>query len=274
MDYKDDIRDRRKTLKPVQLSKRLQALADMVRPGNRVADVGCDHGFLSIYLVQQGIAPGVIAGDVRKGPLSAAQKHVAEYGLEAYIDTRLSDGLEKYQPGEAETLICAGMGGPLMQRILMAHREVTLSFKELILQPQSELEEFRIFLRKQGFAVAEENILCEDGKYYFMFRVVPEHGDRLVCTQNELGTECDADISKEDYQRLCDKYGEQLLAKRHPVLKEYLERGVSGSLAVQEQLLTHRGDVGSNARLERSLEENTKEIGDLQAALAMFNEEV
>lgn len=274
MDNKDDIRDKIKTNKPVQLSKRLQALADMVTPGNRVADVGCDHGFLSIYLVQQGIAPGVIAGDVRKGPLSAAQNHVAEYGMGSYIDTRLSDGLEKYLPGEADTLICAGMGGPLMQRILMAHMEVTLSFKELILQPQSELEEFRIFLRNQGFVVAEENILCEDGKYYFMFRVIPENGEKSVRLQNEWGMEGNKDISKEDYQRICDKYGVQLLAKRHPVLKEYLERGLSGSLVVREQLLAHRGEEGSNARLEQSLEENTKEIGDLQTALAMFNEEV
>ncbi len=274
MDYKDDIRDGKKTLKPVQLSKRLQALADMVTPGNRVADVGCDHGFLSIYLVQQGIAPGVIAGDVRKGPLSAAQKHVAEYGLEAYIDTRLSDGLEKYRTGEADTLICAGMGGPLMQRILMAHREVTFSFKELILQPQSELEAFRVFLRNQGFVVAEENILCEDGKYYFMFRVIPGTGEKSVCMQNGWGMECNTDISKEDCQRICDKYGAQLLAKRHPILKEYLERGLSGSLTVREHLLAHRGEIGSNARLEQSLEENTKEIGDLRTALAMFNEEV
>lgn len=251
----------KKLSKPVQLSKRLQALADMVTPGNRVADVGCDHGFLSIYLVQQGIAPGVIAGDVRTGPLSAAKTHVAEHKLEAYIETRLSDGLEKYQPGEADTLICAGMGGPLMQRILTEHAAVTLAFKELILQPQSELQEFRIFLRNQGFSVAEENILCEDGKYYFMFRVIP-------------GSESIREDAREDYQRLCDKYGRKLLEKRHPVLKEYLEKSLKSNQAVRKQLLAHRGDEGSNERLEQSLYENTKEIGDLQAALAMFNEEV
>ncbi len=244
----------------VQLSKRLQALADMVTPGNRVADVGCDHGFLSIYLVQQGISPYVIAADVRTGPLSAAEAHVAEHRLEAYIETRLSDGLEKYHPGEADTLICAGMGGPLMQRILMEHEDVTLAFKELILQPQSELWEFRVFLRKRGFAVTEENILCEDGKYYFMFRVTP--GCEEICEEAE------------DYQRLWDKYGRMLLEKRHPVLKEYLEKSLKSNQAVRKQLLAHRGDEGSNERLEQSLYENTKEIGDLQTALAMFNEEV
>ncbi len=251
----------RKNLKPVQLSKRLQALADMVTPGSRVADVGCDHGFLSIYLVQQKIAPGVIAGDVRTGPLSAARAHIVERGLEAYIETRLSDGLDKYRPQEADTLICAGMGGPLMQRILTEHEEVTLGFKELILQPQSELQEFRVFLRNRGFAVAQENILCEDGKYYFMFRVIP--GDESIREQDEA-----------DYQRLCDKYGKKLLEKRHPVLKEYLEKSLKSNQAVRKQLLAHRGEEGSNERLELSLCENTEEIGDLQAALAMFNEEV
>lgn len=262
-----------KNKKPVQLSRRLQALADMVTPGNKVADVGCDHGFLSIYLVQQGISPKVYAGDVRPGPLSAAKAHVAEHGLEAYIETRLSDGLEKYGVGEADTLICAGMGGPLMQRILMEHREVTEGFLELILQPQSELEEFRIFLREQEFVVRDENILCEDGKYYFMFRVTPgcAKADAVAVVSDDCaGT----DVQDEDYQRLCDKYGAMLLAKKHPVLKEYLKRGLESALMVQEQIMAHRGEVGSNLRLEQSLLDNRKEIGDLKTALAMFNEEV
>lgn len=255
-----DICENIKNKKPVQLSQRLQALADMVTPGNRVADVGCDHGFLSIYLVQKGIAPSVIATDVRPGPLSAARAHIAEQGLEAYIETRLSDGLSNYSENEADTLVCAGMGGPLMQRILTEHREVTDSIRELILQPQSELLEFRIFLREQGFVVRQENILCEDDKYYFMFRA--EHGWEKDSTQNG------------DYQRLCDKFGRGLLEQKHPVLKAYLERGLSSALLVQEQLLAHRGPEGSNLRLEQSLTDNIKEIEDIKSALAMFNEEV
>jgi tRNA (adenine22-N1)-methyltransferase len=247
--------------KNVQLSRRLQALADMVTPGNVVADVGCDHGFLSIYLVQQGISPRVIAGDVRKGPLSAAGKHIAESGLESYIETRLSDGLAEYHVGEAQTLVCAGMGGKLMQRILMQSREVAMSFRELILQPQSELMQFRIFLREKGFTVCDENILCEDGKYYFMFRVMP----RRESTDRNGSGRPDADMG-----RLGDKYGAMLLERRHPVLREYLEKCLGNCKNIEESLLTHRDDNGGNERIERSLVENSLEIQDLEAALALY----
>ena len=157
---------------PIRLSARLQALADLVTQGMAVADVGCDHGFLDIYLVQSGKSPSALAMDVRTGPLAAAAEHIREYGLEDRIATRLSDGLEKYLIGEAGTLVCAGMGGPLMQRILTAYPEKTDSFEEMILQPQSEIREFRVFLRENGYRIIAEKILIEDGKYYFPMKVV------------------------------------------------------------------------------------------------------
>ncbi|MGN0279436.1 MAG: tRNA (adenine(22)-N(1))-methyltransferase [Lachnospiraceae bacterium] len=178
-------------MKTVELSQRLQAVADMVSVGNRVCDVGCDHGFVSIYLVEQGISPRVLAMDVRKGPLSAATEHVSERGLTAYIETRLSDGLHNYNIGEADTLVCAGMGGRLMQRILSDERDKTDSFQEMVLQPQSELEEFRRFLYQQGYHITEENMIEEDGKFYPLMLVkkseqtVPEP-DRIACRYGPL----------------------------------------------------------------------------------------
>ena len=142
--------------KRVILSKRLQMLANMVTKGNRVVDIGCDHAYLSIYLVESGICPGALAMDVRKGPLSAAEEHIRQSGFEASVKTRLSDGLKEYLPGEAETLVCAGMGGPLMEKILTDSFEKVKTLKELILQPQSEIREFRRFLRQNGLTIAEE----------------------------------------------------------------------------------------------------------------------
>ena len=176
-------------MKNVTLSKRLQMLAGMVTPGNRLVDVGCDHGYLSIYLVQKGICPEGIAMDVRQGPLACAEEHVRESGLGDYIKVRLSDGLGAYAAGEAETMVCAGMGGRLMGRILSESMEKAKSFRELILQPQSELEEFREFLRKAGFAVTEEEAVCEEGKFYFAMKAVPLGADVMAFIEARETTE-------------------------------------------------------------------------------------
>lgn len=85
----------------VILSNRMQALTDMVTPGTVITDVGCDHGFVSVYLVQRGLSPRVIAMDVRSGPLERAREHIREYGLQDRIETRLSDGLHGLKTGEA-----------------------------------------------------------------------------------------------------------------------------------------------------------------------------
>lgn len=245
-------------MQEIKLSKRLKALADMVTTGNVVADVGCDHGFLSIYLICKCISPRVIASDVRKGPLAAAKDHVEERNLSEYIELRLSDGLMGYVPGEAQTLVCAGMGGRLMQRILMQSPEVTGSFKELILQPQSELMEFRIFLREHNFRIMDEDILCEDGKYYFVFRVKPSGEEKTDCDEESVP------------RRLGDKYGTKLLIRRHPVLRDYLNKCLVNCEVVRREMLAHRNEGSINERLERSLRENETEIEDLREALDFF----
>ena len=165
-------------MRPVALSGRLRMVVSMVTQGSRVCDVGCDHGFVSIYLVEQEISPHVLAMDVREGPLGAARKHVSERGLGDLIETRLSDGLHKFIVGEADSLICAGMGGSLMMRILGDEKAKTESFRELILQPQSEVEQFRAWLREQGYRITDEKMVEEDGKFYPMMRAVTKNIDR------------------------------------------------------------------------------------------------
>jgi len=232
------------------LSKRLKMLADMVTQGNRAADVGCDHAFLSIYLVQSGKCPGCLAMDVRKGPLAAAKEHIASYGLGDYIETRLSDGLEAYHKGEARTLICAGMGGRLMERILTAGGEKTKAFSELILQPQSEIPVFRRFLRRSGFAVTEENAVLEDGKYYFAMKAAY------------------TGVEQPQEEQLYDLYGKQLLLGGHPVLKQYLYSRLEavGGLRVKLGQTDTEKSVLRLGELEREQEQ-------LEAALTLLGKE-
>ncbi|MBR3684301.1 MAG: SAM-dependent methyltransferase [Lachnospiraceae bacterium] len=193
----------------IELSKRMQAVADMVTPGLSVTDIGCDHGFVSIYLMQQNIATGVIAMDVNEGPLKIAKSHIEEYGLSEYIETRLSDGLSAINPMEAESMVCAGMGGRLMIRILTDEIEKARGMKEIILQPQSELGYVRRSLLELGFQIVDENMVCEEGKYYVIMKVLP--GNEAEYTQYAKD-----DISLE--------FGTVLLQKKHPVLKEYLNK--------------------------------------------------
>lgn len=242
----------------VTLSQRLQTLADMVTPGNRVADVGCDHGFVSIYLVQKEISPKVLAMDVRTGPLSRAKEHIAEYKLTDYIEVRLSDGLQEYEPGEADTLICAGMGGKLMTRILTESRQKAQGLRELILQPQSEIPAFRRFLRAEGYQLLDENIVYEEGKYYFFMKVC-FRGDSV--RQQEL--------EEKEAAGLYESFGELLLKRRNPILKQYLLDTLLSRGQIADTLRANVESMDKEKARVR-LQELEQEVAALKRALALY----
>ena len=232
----------------MQLSERLTAIAEMVTEGNRLVDVGCDHGYLPVYLILEHKVPSAIAADVRKGPLSRAQAHIRENGLEAYIETRLSDGLKEIRAGEGDTLVIAGMGGPLMERILTDGVEALSGFRELILQPQSDVEHFRRFLLESGYVISDEEMVLEDGKFYPMMRAVPGKGNGCAAwTPEELA------------------FGKFLLERRHPVLHKYLER----ELRVRDEILEHL-DSAPGAAAQRRKKEVEEERQQILAALKRY----
>ena len=144
----------------------------MVTPHNTLGDIGCDHGYMSITLVDRGVVKNAIAADVNQGPLDRAATNISKFGLEDRIKLRLSDGLKKFSPGEVDVILIAGMGGPLMTRILREGADVVAGADELVLQPQSNLEEFRRNLYSDGYKIVAEDIVFEDGKYYPMMRAV------------------------------------------------------------------------------------------------------
>ena len=188
----------------------MKAVASMVTPGNVLADVGTDHGYVPIALVQRKRIPRAIAMDINKGPLQRACEHIAEFQLDEYIETRLSDGVKKLKVGEVDSILIAGMGGELVIHILTDGMEVCRSAKELILQPQSELEKVRQFLRERKFKIVDEDMVIEDGKYYPMMKVVPVEEDEFW------------GIIPEEATRACYMYGPLLLKNGNPSLRKFL----------------------------------------------------
>ena len=147
------------------LSSRLQVCAGFVSPGERVADIGCDHGYLSIYLLQKGIARSVIAADINEGPLQSAVRNAEKIGVSENISIYLSDGARNI-PRDFDTLICAGMGGDTMVHILQCAPWLNNEKYRLILQCQSKTPVLRRYLSENGWRIAEESVL-RDGKFLY-----------------------------------------------------------------------------------------------------------
>lgn len=288
-------------MKNIVLSKRLKAAADMVCPGSRVCDVGCDHGWVSIYLIEQGISKQVIATDVNCEPLGRARKHIRDRNLTDYIETRLSDGFKEIRPGEADTVIIAGMGGRLMQAILAAEPAKTAAFQELILQPQSEIPAFRRFLRQAGHTVRAEDMVVEDNKYYPLMKVIPAAPVAVKPRQFQQQTELRPEQRQTDPQseqrqtklqsgqwqtdlqsgqrqtatqsgqlQLTpeDRWGRLLLERRHPVLHQYLIRIVEHHKQIINQITNENtNNHHPESRKQNRVKELLEEVGEINRIL-------
>lgn len=231
----------------IDLSKRLISIADMVTPGNTFCDVGCDHGFLALYLVQERSAPYGIASDIGVGPLSAAKEHIFQMGYEDVIDLRLSDGLEKIAPFEAKSLIIAGMGGPLALKILETHRDVTDSFEEIIVSPQSMIKEFRLGLLEGGYKILKENMVYDEGKYYLIMKIVSKADDSKPNNENFVedikkvigDSDTDFDLISAELEA---NYGKYLIAHKNKVFVDFLlkEKSINERILVSLDKEKHK----------------------------------
>lgn len=185
------------------LSDRLLACCSFVKRGDRVADIGCDHGYLGIYLLTQGIAKSVIESDVAEGPLQSAMRNAVKYGTRNKMTFHLSDGVQNI-PRDFDVLVCAGMGADTMISILHNAPWLKDSKYRMILQCQSKRPELRQWLYDEGYRINRET-LAKDGKFvYSIMEVVYDPGHGI--------TPAEAYITH------------QLLEDSHPLLPEYYER--------------------------------------------------
>lgn len=147
------------------ISQRLLACCDYVSPGAVVADVGCDHGYLSIHLLETGLARQVYASDIRPGPLDSAVKNAAKFGVSQHISFFLSDGVQAL-PRDFDTLVCAGMGADVMISILEKAPWLRDERYRLILQCQSKTPMLRRYLSQTGWTIRREQVL-RDGRFLY-----------------------------------------------------------------------------------------------------------
>ena len=209
----------------ITLDKRLSAVAALVRQGSRLADIGTDHAYLPVHLVQAGVCPSAIASDIGAGPLDAARRTVTENGLSSEIALRLGNGLATVSAGEVEDIAIAGMGGETIVMILEAAPWVQDEGVRLILQPMTRAEDLRRWLLSHGFTILEEHLIT-DGRHLYP----------VMATAYTAAPVCEDEVAI---------YGGFFTAEegrpyRH-MMAEHLLRRANG--------LTHRGDLTAAAKL-------------------------
>lgn len=170
--------------RPFSLSPRLRAVAELVPPGTRLADVGTDHGRLPVWLIQHGVVEYAVASDLRPGPLSRAQALAERWGISDKISFRLCDGLAKIAPGEAETVTIAGMGGETIADILAQTFWSADPGHRYILQAMSGMDGLRRYLSGHGFIIRQE-VLVEEGETLYVI-LAAEPGEMPAYSEGEI----------------------------------------------------------------------------------------
>ena len=193
-----------------RIPKRMLAIANLVDNSKVLADVGCDHAYISINLLENGKAERIIASDLREGPLNIAKDNIKLEGFEERIETRLCAGLCGYEAGEVDAILISGMGGMLVKEILSESIDVVKRADTLILEPQSDLRVVRAYLKDIGFEIIDEDMLNEGGKYYQIMKAVKSKERMEVC--DDIGAMAE------------NEFGPILIKKKHPVLLEFLKK--------------------------------------------------
>lgn len=215
----------------LKLTNRLLKIASLVSENKRLADIGTDHGYIPVYLLNEGKINFAILSDINKGPLENARSEVKRNKLEDKVDLRLGSGIEVLKKGEVDEVIIAGMGGILIGELLEANKEVAHSVDRLILQPMQAQEELRQYLLNNGYEILDECLEKEDFRIYEIIvakytgknthledNIYYEIGKKLIENKDELLVEFVENKIKK-YNNIISKLGnkdtEAVIAKRN-----------------------------------------------------------
>ena len=198
----------------MKLDNRLMAIADLVRKDKIFADIGTDHAYLPVYLVEKGITKKAIAADLRVGPLENARDAVVSYGYSDRIELRLSDGLDNFKDNEVEEIAVAGMGGLLISEFINRTQWLKNENIHLILQPMTHVEELRKTLFDNNFIVDKE-VVAKDGDKLYIVLSCYYYSDKTAYT------ELDLIVGKLPYNN--DELSREYLAKIHSKYKKKLD---------------------------------------------------
>ncbi len=192
----------------MHIGSRLKMVAALCPASTTLADIGTDHAYLPVFLVLEGKIKKAIAGDIVPGPCEAAQRTVRTYHLEQQINVRQGSGLTILSPGEAETIVMAGMGAGTMRDILAASPEIWQepSCQHLILQPQNESEKLRHWAEDNGWEICREELVEEADRLYEVLHLCPHPGWK--------------------YPSSCYTVGANLVERQHPLLGRLLQEHI------------------------------------------------
>ncbi len=199
----------------MKLDSRLMAIANLVRENKVFADIGTDHAYLPVYLVEKGIINKAIAADLRVGPLENAKLAVESYNYSDKIELRLSDGLDNFKENEVKEIAIAGMGGLLISSFIERTVWLKNSDIHLILQPMTHVEELRKTLFDNGFIIDSEVVAEDDDKLYIIVSAY-YYGDSTAYTDFNLIVgrlpHNNDDLSKKYLTKIYEKYNKKLVA--------------------------------------------------------------
>lgn len=199
----------------MKLDSRLMAIANLVRKDRVFADIGTDHAYLPVYLVENGIISKAIAADLRVGPLENAKDAVVSYGFTEQIELRLSDGFDNFKENEVEEIAVAGMGGLLISQFIERTGWLKNENIHLILQPMTHVEELRKTLFDNGFIIDKE-VVAEDGDKLYIILSAYYYADETAYTDFDLIVgklpHNDDELSKKYLAKIYDKHNKKLIA--------------------------------------------------------------